>query len=255
MKLNLKECLLKYVVYRRRETNDTYFTIDKISGIPSIVSGYVHEQVSSYGEFNDEAIKIPKGYRKIKNPNEKWIKEYVCRKIPSPPKDIENALEFRDWFESSREYWLNIEDLLKMNHNETTELVMLDRNVLEVVLQNNKMNQVYLPTHFFKNQKASYIHNTNLYGILKLTGYKKSNIELEFNKNEGFHIQYKKDNWYPLVNDYLPEEGDIGPLLNMKTHWKLFDIKTPIGWRGPLIKWSDIKKIGKIWYDENNDNY
>ena len=60
MKLNLKECLVSYVVYRKKDYNDTYSIISKICGVPSLVSGYVHEQISEYGEFNDEAILIPK---------------------------------------------------------------------------------------------------------------------------------------------------------------------------------------------------
>ena len=119
MKLNLKECLVSYVVYRKKDYNDTYSIISKICGVPSLVSGYVHEQISEYGEFNDEAILIPKGYRKIKSPSEEWIKEHVCRKIPTFPKNIKNTPEYRDWFENSRPYWLKIDDVLKLKHNET----------------------------------------------------------------------------------------------------------------------------------------
>ena len=105
---------------------------------------------------------------------------------------------------------------------------------------------------FFRKLKC---FNVELYGKLRLIGHKESKIEWEFDKGEGFHIQYAKDNWYPLINDYLPKYGDIGPLLNIQTHWKEFDVNTPIGWRGPLIKWSNIEKIGKIWYDETKDEY
>tara|TARA_Y100000996_G_scaffold136444_1_gene103734 strand:- start:1457 stop:2254 length:798 start_codon:yes stop_codon:yes gene_type:complete len=255
MKLNLKECLVNYVVYRKKDYNDTYSIISKICGVPSLVSGYVHEQISEYGEFNDEAILIPKGYRKIKSPSEEWIKEHVCRKIPTFPKNIKNTPEYRDWFENSRPYWLKIDDVLKLKHNETISLIMLDRNVLDVVLNSNKMNKVYTATHFFRNQKALYTHDVELYGKLRLIGHKESKIEWKFDKGEGFHIQYAKDNWYPLINDYLPKYGDTGPLLNIQTHWKEFDVNTPIGWRGPLIKWSNIEKIGKIWYDETKDEY
>lgn len=57
-----------------------------------------------------------------------------------------------------------------------------------------------------------------------------------------FDIEYKKDNWYPLVNGYLPEKDS-------QKHWSEFPKNTHIGARGPMIKWKDLVKLPNIHYE------
>ena len=67
--------------------------------------------------------------------------------------------------------------------------------------------------------------------------------------NFEFEIEYKKNNWYPLINGTLPAEDEQGfsQLLGIEKNWSEFPKKTHIGWRGPIILWNDLKHLDKVY--------
>ena len=74
-------------------------------------------------------------------------------------------------------------------------------------------------------------------------------------KDVTFVVNYKKDLWYPFTNGYLPAKDPKkkAKLLGKKTHWTKFNKKTHVGFEGPIMLWSDLKKMPKIYklpYDE-----
>jgi hypothetical protein len=64
-----------------------------------------------------------------------------------------------------------------------------------------------------------------------------------------FEIEYKKNNWFPLINGILPAEDEQGfsELLGVEKSWSEFPKNTHIGWRGPFILWDDLKKLDKVY--------
>nr|QBK86564.1 MAG: hypothetical protein LCMAC102_03590 [Marseillevirus LCMAC102] len=58
--------------------------------------------------------------------------------------------------------------------------------------------------------------------------------------------------WCPIENEYIVLDTNtikhkIVKIPIKKFHWKSFDEKTRIGWRGPIMLWKDVKN--KIYYD------
>ena len=122
---------------------------------------------------------------------------------------------------------MKIKDFKSIKENEKLVVLPLHRNVLDIPLDKYKYNTSYRPETFFKSEKDILIYK----GDLKVKSK-------EYNSKEdlawSLHIEYKKDNWYPLDNNgYLPSKSvDTGnKLLGKKTHWNNFNVSTHLGWR------------------------
>lgn len=183
------------------------------------------------------------GLMYVSKPNKNKVFRWVKKKTRNL-----KGLEFTKWKERSRKYWLTIKDITKMKSGEKMQVLMLDRNALDWHFESHVFNKLYKPSKFFKNNKETYTHSKELYGNIT---YCKHNIT--FDDKEGFHVEYMKGNWYPLLNEHLPSNDIQGifPLLGKKVHWRDMNRHTPIGWRGPLIKWDDIDKLPNVYLAEN----
>jgi len=72
---------------------------------------------------------------------------------------------------------------------------------------------------------------------------------------EIFELEYMKDNWYPLINGKIPAKDEQGIMKfpNKKPKsWTEYPETTHVGWRGPMILWSDVKKMPGIYYGETS---
>lgn len=120
-------------------------------------------------------------------------------------------------------------------------MLSLHRNVLDIPYDTLKDNKLYKPEVFFKDSKDTYVHKKDLVGDLKFDGGMEKDIT--------FDVEYKKGSWYPFSNGYLPakDSQDRLKLLGKKTHWTKFNKNTHIGFRGPIMLWSDLKKMPKIY--------
>lgn len=177
----------------------------------------------------------------------KQIKTKTNRAYKNKTRRLKKGLEFTKWKERSRAYWLTIKDIENMKNGEKMHVLMLDRNALDSHDNTIRVNKLYKPSTFFKNNKEIYTHSHKLYG--NITYHKDS---ITFNKKNGFHVEYTKNNWYPLMNDHLPSKDPqkIVQLLGKRVNWKHMKKSTHIGWRGPLIKWSDLKKLPNVYLGE-----
>ena len=183
----------------------------------------------------------------------------MIKKIKQKFKD-KNSLNFDDWYQQATKYFLTIQDIQKMKHNEKTEYLMLDRNVLDIAYEINKKNKPYTPKYFFRQNKMTYTHKNELEGVFKQIyfNYVKDKKTKKIKKISDiiehdfwFEIEYKKEKWYPLYDGYLPAKDLQGflELLGKKKHWTEFSNKTHIGWRGPFIKWTDLNKLQNIHFE------
>lgn len=254
MKLTQEECIENFKIYTRvTEDKSGGIMTEYLEGIPGDKKNYIHESTSEYGDFDNKAIKIPKGYKlnkskKIGDPE--WVKEYVCKLRKNKTQKVvkkketeklKGGLIFNDWYNKSKKYWLTINDIIKLKPNDKIVLLSLHRNVLDIPYDTLKDNKLYKPEVFFKDSKDTYVHKKDLVGDLK--------FDRGMEKDITFDVEYKKGSWYPFSNGYLPAKDSQGrfKLLGKKTHWTKFNKKTHIGFRGPIMLWSDLKKMPKIY--------
>jgi hypothetical protein len=180
------------------------------------------------------------GYHSIKNSG----LSNACKK---PMKKLKGKLDLWEWKQSVRKYWLTIADLQKMRHGERVEVVCLDRNVGDHLSHLKSFKMLRASKCF---SAAMYTHDKDAEGTLVLDHAKGDPIEL---KPFDFHVEYAKDRWYPLYKGYLPAKDPQlgGVLLGKRTYWKDMPPNTAVGYRGPMVRVSDLKKMPDFYlYEE-----
>jgi hypothetical protein len=257
MRLETKNCIEKFVRYEkktnifRKDGKKLGTTSEIISGIEDVnKNNYIHISTSEFGDFKDKANKVPNGFKKLsKKKYMKIAQDFYC-KNPKSKKEkqrltnkLKGALEINNWYDNSRKYWLTIKDIEKLKPNNKLVVLPLHRNVYDGPITLYKENKSYKPESFFKYEKDVFIHSGDLNGIF-----------LKYDKNDnqpkGLDVEYKKDRWYPISNGYLParDKQKVFKLLDKKTHWTKFAKNTHVGFRGPLILWSNLKKLPNIYF-------
>ena len=252
MKISKEKFLKNIELYSSNNTKNKSFI-----AIPSNKEGYIHKMISSYCEFDNNPIKIPKNYTKEPEEFKMLMMDYIetnlCRKKPTSKeiqkykKDFKNTLNIDKWYKNSRKYWITINDIEQLlNNKKKNEIIvlMLDRNYLDIAMGHNKKNKSYNVNHFFRFNKYKVIYDKNLKGKLIYLN-KKDPYKVNFE----FEVEYKKDNWYPFINGYLPKNDPQGfdKLLGKKIHFSKFPKNTHIGFRGPMILWENIDKLPDIF--------
>lgn len=195
-------------------------------------------------EFEKDAKKIPKRFKKIPF-NHKWALRYYCTDAIPDPKLY--GLLPEQWIERYKHKQIRIFDIMKMKKGEELQVLLIDRNLGDIIESVNKGNKLYKPRKFFRQNIATYTHKKGLQGKLRF-----QSIDV-VHKNFEFDVEYRQNNWYPFVDGYLPEKDcqELYTLLDKKTHWTEFPTDTRIGWRGPMMRWSDVEKSRKQIYWHN----
>lgn len=202
-----------------------------------------------FNKFSDELKKIPDG-AKFKKPSN-WQIRYYCRD-PAPDPNLD-GFELRSWIEHIRYECLTINDILNLKEGDRIKVLCMDRNLGDTTEELNKYDTLCDLEHFFRNNYAIYIHEKDLQGrIIWSFLYGKGAIT-ESDEFE-FHIEYKKNCWYPLKDGKLPDKDGQG-FANFGDsagkHYSEFEGSRRVGWRGPMIMWDKLKNYDKIyWHDE-----
>lgn len=170
------------------------------------------------------------------------------------------TLDYRQWDQFSYEkYALTIKDILSLKPGQQIKVLTMDRNVWDCLTDCTK-GESYQPTDLLRDNWAIYIHEENLRGKLVFwfdCGMDMEQIDVDQidRPDFEFHIEYKKDSWYPLKDGYLPGYDPQGfsefPWENkQKQHWTSFPETTCVGWRGHFVLWSKLEEMPNIIYND-----
>ena len=141
-----------------------------------------------------------------------------------------------------RAAYLTLGDLKKMKRGDKIKVLSLHRNVFDTANEANDPNRSYTAKQFFQRDGFEYIHESGVKGSIRM------HFEKSF-RPFTFEIEYKPYRWYPLSDDgTLPVKGDVGTLLGVKKHYTAFPDSTPVGWRGPMIPWSKLEDLPRIFW-------
>ena len=156
-----------------------------------------------------------------------------------------NTYNIENWLEFMSPDYLKIKDIVKMEPGQKETFLCIDRNFYELIYS-NETGKIYTPGEFFKsNYIIEYTHDYNLHGTA--VWIDKDISSEPFN----FHINYYKQNWYPLDNNgYLPSndpQGFVSFEPQRKKYWEDFPNNTLIGWRGPMINWKHVLNSPNIY--------
>ena len=152
-----------------------------------------------------------------------------------PPSSILSVDKWRLNMESS---YVTIADILQMNKGDQTKFLCLDRNFGDLICCNELM-PACKPEDFCKNcYTINYTHINDLHGLWD-------------NDPFNFHLNYKPGHWYPL-NDkgFLPKTDpqQLAHLHNVKRDYRAYSKQTWVGWRGPMLKWTDVTSSNDLLY-------
>ena len=146
---------------------------------------------------------------------------------------------------------LCINDILKLNKGDILDLLILDRDVWDIVLHKQNRYRICDPIDFFKKNIGRYIHKDGLSGTLIIyLGYNEILIE-----NFEFHVEIDQNRWYPLKNGYLPKNDPQYMYafdFNKDIHWTEFPVSTGIGYRGPAVLKSKLELLPNIVWDDDD---
>ena len=175
------------------------------------------------------------------------------------------TLNYIDWDTKVRcDYALKIEDILKLKPGDQIKVLCMDRNVYDAALQEDIRGKSLSPQKFFESNWAIYIHEKDLKGALLFEfEIEDDNLDLVdmtdiCQSDFEFHVEYetKHSCWYPLENGYLPAsdpQGFSNFSWNEKKHWSEFPLDTKVGYRGPMILWSNLDKMPNVIYPFSED--
>lgn len=211
---------------------------------------YIYKALGN-NKFSKRKTKVPINYKrktytkKSLKTYKSYLEDFYCTE-KKVPKNIQ-GFEVNKWMNRIRRHYLRISDVLKMKKGDKIKLLVLDRNVNDVTSKNktNKELVSYTPKHFFRKNFAVYTHNSGLKGTIKYF-----NMDLMVFQ---FEIEYQKNHWYPLNNNGKLGKKDRHGYADFKDkaglHYSEFPKTTPIGFRGPMIKYSILKDLPKVyWY-------
>ena len=247
MKLELEgeECKERFELYEKK-TKDKNGGVSSqlMTGARSEKKGYYHPQVDEkYGIFEEKPAKIPKGFKRVtQKRRDRYLADWACkkRKTQKQKKELANklkgALEWDKWYNASRKYWLTLDDFKKMKKGDKLVVLPIHQNALDGPQTYFKECHAFRPEKFFKSEKDTITYQGNME-----VGSK--HLNKPDNKSWGLDIEYAKDKWSTLF------DGELIMKNKAPKHWTKFRTSTPVGYRGPMILWSDLKKLPKLYYN------
>jgi hypothetical protein len=176
-------------------------------------------------------------------------KGYKFEKVTNPGDFLDvvdavfEALEFESWLNFMEDRELTIADIEGMKPGESIEVIMLHRNLGDVVLDPrvHPFLELFEAKVFFKEVRGKYTHVKDLHGIL----VDELGEEGPFN----FHLNYFGKLWYPLGDDgLLPVETGEACVRNAIADYRRYPKTTKVGWRGPMLRVSDLDDAPMVYH-------
>jgi len=235
-----KDCRSRFVRFTKSVDHGSYRSEEMLNGLRATKKNYIHVG-RGYNQWISKATKVPAGFVETKDYDKKWMEEYQCRDANPYPK---KGLDIERWTRKARPSWLTIADIQQLKPGEKIDVLPLDRNVAETV--SATPNKLHPASVFFKPNRAVYEHKEGLQGKLTLLVNSEKIVLDPFE----FHVEINKsDNWYPLQDGSLPAKDPQGfvKLLGKKMEWTAMSPSTHVGYRGPMLAASSLKKLPPVF--------
>jgi hypothetical protein len=166
-------------------------------------------------------------------------------------------MELYDWIENQRDKHLKLEDLSELENGHEIEVLVLDRNFDESIWTSKEIDVSYDPEEFFEYNKWK----------IKYLGDYKWDLIAPWNETYEHPIHLDITD-LGLNYFWSPLDGANGDQIIMKSdsvsgkivkldepiimHVSDFPDDTRIGWRGPIMKWSDVASGGPVFWNKDN---
>lgn len=207
-----------------------------------------------HNRFSERKEEIPEGAT-FEELSERQ-RNYFCRSpVPMPVLD---GLELGDWIRETKIYHLRIIDVMNLRPGQQIKVLVMDRNLYDIVCKDGTGNTLFPAEEFFKSNTAVYTHSYDMKGTIKYSWQdepcNRNDPECKDPYPFEFEIEYAPRSWYPLTDNCLPARDPQEIALfdhDEPKRWTDFPQNTRVGWRGPMMKWEDVVVQENVfWHDE-----
>ena len=161
-------------------------------------------------------------------------------------------MELYKWINHYKEKLLTINTIKNWNINEIKDVVIFDRNFEEYFIwENTRKNENYTAEYFFQGNRCRIKYNGNLTWDIEFdVGTITHPVELDVTDlGTGWA-------WMPLNGEYMTintvvkdwKITDLPQNEQHNIHFTKFNDNTRIGWRGPIMLWSDVKNAQDVYW-------
>ena len=191
-----------------------------------------------------EVVPLPPG----KGMDREFLERHFCR-VPVDVKRLARlgAFEVRAWVERCRKSWLTIGDVLKLKPGDKIKVLVLDSDMIDVVRGANNRGTAYNPVRFFKKNTAIFRRDDDVSRSRPHNGLSGTIRWVDDDVPFEFEVEFN-NSWRPFRDGYVGRWPGLVPRVFGKTHWTSFPKTTHIGWRGPMMAWSRVAKMPKVYW-------
>lgn len=165
-------------------------------------------------------------------------------KWSDPCKTKRKGLDLFKWIERVRKFYLTIGDVEKMKLGENLDVVLLYPELFDPGILKITRNKMHLPKSL-KKIAGTYTHKDGINGVLNIMDgiiYTDASDDLQVQIEKGWHNFY--DGFLPTKwQEYDLKTEKMVWKYRRKMGWKDLPKSTPVGWKGPIIRVSDLKKM------------
>lgn len=146
-------------------------------------------------------------------------------------------------YAKARGWCVTIDDVRKMSPGDCIEVALMDRNWMDVACESPRNESA--PVFLAKN-RVRFCRGSGFAGTF--TPIEKDGGTFGDSMETDLHVEYAPCQFYPLNDGVLParDEQTDRELLGSATRAEEMDPKTLVGWRGPMIRWSNVERIPRI---------
>lgn len=229
-------CVRAFVRYERKRGNVT-----------NVIQGAGFEKDGKKYVRDEDGIvyDVEPGFRRVK------VSEFLLAHFCKAPLDLvrlkaAGAISIEDWYAASRPKWWSIGDVLAMKAGDRVKLLAMDRNLRDTSDDVNVEGKAFAPARFFRKNWAEFTKTDELRGFMRWPWQEKGDAPLPFE----FDVEYKRGSWYPFKGGFLPSSDpqSLFVLFGKKKHWTAFPKNTHVGWRGPMVAWSHLATMPKVYH-------
>jgi hypothetical protein len=205
----------------------------------------------------NEKKNLEKNYKKLskKELSKVWwikdISDYKCNKEKKIEILEKKGIPYNMWIYKSEKFYLKIEDIIKLKKGDKIKVLILEDEIYDFIIKKNKINKIYKPKEFFRENWAEITIDTNLQGLIKFQFQQEKEKPYKFN----FYVNHIKGRWHPVFKGNIYIQGsdfNNNPPKRTKINWKKIDKKNYIGFGGHLILWENLDKLPNIFLHQEN---
>lgn len=199
----------------------------------------------------NEKKNLEKNYKKLSKKElskDGWIKDisdYECNKDKKIEILEKKGIPYNMWIYKSEKFYLKIEDIIKLKKGTKIKVLILDSDIENFIKKKNKINKIYKPKEFFRENCAEITIDNELRGLIKFQFQQEKEKPYKFN----FYVNHIKGRWHPVFkgNIYIYETTKFGTKKTI-VNWEKIDKKNYIGFGGHLILWENLDKLPNIFF-------